>query len=454
MLFNYFLKQLQQYNWHNSKIIIAVSGGLDSMSLALLFLEATNYFKNRPDEHPGFKIAIAHCNFQLRGESSDLDAVLVKEWAENNNVPFFQQDFDTKKIIEQEGDNVQIVARKLRYDWFADLLSELNFDFIATAHHLEDSVETLLMNFFKGTGIAGVHGILAQQNKIIRPLLPFTKEALKEYALSKNLIWREDVSNQKTDYLRNKIRLELIPEIEKVFPNAKQSLYQNSLRFAEVEALYHQSIAQYRKKLLEKRKEEYYISLRKLENCKPIATICLELLKPFGLQVAQIPDVLKLIKSESGKFIQLPNWKLIKDRRFFILAKNKEAESTLIVIEEAEKKIIHNDFVLKIAAVKEIPPKKQIKESDLFIDKKLLSFPLYLRPWREGDYFYPLGMDMKKKKVKKVLIDMKMPIHEKEKVWVIESAKKIVWLCGIRADERFKVDLNTQEMLHLQFENK
>ncbi len=454
MLFKSFLQQLQKYQWNNKKIILAVSGGLDSLCLAQLFLEAKQYFKKGPKGLAGFDFVIAHCNFQLRAADSDADAALVSAWAEKNGIKYFQNTFDTNAIIKTSGDNVQIVARKLRYDWFEELRKELEFDFIATAHHLQDSVETLLMNFFKGTGILGLHGILPQQNNIIRPLLPFEKEALMEYAQKNNIQWREDVSNQKTDYLRNQVRLELLPKIESVFPKATKALYENSLRFAEVEILYRQAVEHHRKKLLEQRANEYYVAINKLKHCVPLATICLELFKPFGLHTAQLTDVLQLLESESGKYIQLPEWKIIKNRNFLILAKNEIRESGHILIEKEDKFKEHKDFTLKIKLVKSLPPSKQIGEGDLFVDMDLLNFPLVLRPWSSGDYFYPLGMNRKKKKVKKLLIDQKMPIHEKEKVWLIESSQKIIGICGIIADERFKVMPKTKEILHLHFERK
>ncbi len=448
MIENAFLKNIIARQWRHCKIIVAVSGGSDSMALAQLMLRAKNYFSRTPEGIAGFDFVVAHCNFQLRGTDSNLDANLVQEWCLKNDISFCEKKFDTKSIIEKEGGNVQIVARRLRYQWFEELREELNFDCIATAHHQQDSVETLLMNFFTGTGIAGLHGILPEQKRIIRPVLSFTKAALQEYALEKQIAWREDVSNQKTDYLRNKIRLDLIPQLETIFPNVTSSLYQNSLRFGEVE----QSIEKHRKKLLEQRGKIFYIPLRKLINCKPLSTITYELLKPFGLGTAQLNDVLQLIHSDSGRYIDFGNYRLLKDRNFFIITPLEAKESGQIIIEKDTDNITTDQFKLTLKSIAQLPKAAQIKTEDAFVDKAALHFPLYARPWREGDYLYPFGMGMKKKKVKKVLIDLKIPLHEKEKVWVIESNKKIVWVCGIRADERFKVQAKTTEVLHLHFQ--
>lgn len=450
-LFHSFTANLEQQEWRYAKIVLAVSGGIDSMCLAKLFATAKQYFTKSPYGLAGFDFVIAHCNFQLRGADSEQDAALVKEWAAANEIPYYQNTFDTAGIVAEAG-NVQLVARRLRYEWFEALRKELNFDYIATAHHQQDSVETLLMNFFKGTGIEGLHGILPEKGRIIRPLLSFHKTELAAYAAGENISWREDVSNQKTDYLRNKVRLELLPAIESIFPNAVNSLYQNSLRFGEIEQLYKQSIQGYRKKLVEQRGKDLYIPLRKLVHCQPLATIVYELLKPFGLGPNQLHDALQLIDSDSGRYINLEQYRLLKDRNFFIITTIEAGYSENILIEDQVIHIEREQFTLKSKRVDEMPKPAQIAASEAYIDVKALSFPLLLRPWRMGDYLYPIGMGMKKKKVKKLLIDLKIPQHEKEQVWVLESNKKIVWVCGLRSDERFKVGPATKDILHLHFQ--
>lgn len=450
-LFQSFTANLEQQEWRYAKVILAVSGGSDSMCMAQLFAAAKQYFAKSPYGPAGFDFVIAHCNFQLRGQDSAEDAELVKKWATLNEVPYYQNTFDTAGIVAEEG-NVQLVARRLRYEWFEALRKELSFDYIATAHHQLDSVETLLMNFFKGTGIEGLHGILPAKGRIIRPLLTFNKTELAAYAGQEKIDWREDASNQKTDYLRNKVRLELLPAIENIFPNAVHSIYQNSLRFGEVEQLYKQSIQRYRKKLLEQRGKDLYIPLRKLIHCQPLATIVYELLKPFGLGPNQLPDALQLMNSDSGRYINFEHYRLLKDRNFFIITPITADHSENILIETPGMLIEREQFTLQSKRVHELPKPAQIGASDAYIDARLLSFPLLLRPWRMGDYLYPIGMGMKKKKIKKLLIDLKIPQHEKEQVWVIESNKKIVWVCGIRSDERFKVGPATKDILHLHFQ--
>lgn len=450
-LFQSFTATLEQQEWRQAKVILAVSGGIDSMCMAHLYTAAKRYFAKSPYGLAGFDFVIAHCNFGLRGQDSEQDAALVKEWATRNEIPYYQNTFDTPAIVAEDG-NVQIVARRLRYEWFEALRKELNFDYIATAHHQQDSVETLLMNFFKGTGIEGLHGILPEKGRIIRPLLTFSKADLTAYAKAEEVNWREDISNQKTDYLRNKVRLELLPAIESIFPNAVNSIYQNSLRFGEIEQLYKQSIGGYRKKLVEQRGKDLYIQLRKLVHCQPLATIVYELLKPFGLGPNQLHDALQLIDSDSGRYINFEQYRLLKDRNFFIITPIEADHSENILIEDRIVHIDKEQFVFKSKRVNEMPKPAQIAASEAYIDAGSLTFPLLLRPWRMGDYLYPIGMGMKKKKIKKVLIDLKMPQHEKEQVWVLESNKKIVWICGIRSDERFKVSPATKDILHLHFQ--
>lgn len=452
MLERDFYDTLLKYNWRHCKIIVAVSGGVDSMVLLALMHKAKAYFSHSPQGLAGFDFVAAHCNFQLRGPDSDADAQMVADFCHQNNIPLHNIAFETQKIIEEQGGNVQIVARKLRYDWFETLRNQLGYDCIATAHHRQDSVETLLMNFFTGTGIAGLHGILPEQKRIIRPLLSTSKEALRAFAEEQGIQWREDASNQKTDYLRNKLRLSLIPAIESVFPQAVQHLYQNTLRFGEVEQLYRQSIERYRKKLLEKRGKDLYIPLRKLIHCRPLATITYELLRPYGLSSQQLKEALQLIHSDSGRYINMGQHRLIKNRDFFIITEQAEQNSTHILIEPHTRQVTCAHFHLHISETDSLPRPAHISSNDAYIEKRLLQYPLILRPWKEGDYCYPFGMGMKKKKVKKMLIDLKMPIHEKEKVWVIESNKKIVWLCGIRADERFRVRPQSKEIVHLHIE--
>lgn len=429
-----FQKVLKAYSWQQKRILVAVSGGVDSMLLLHLLYQA------------GVSIAIAHCNFGLRHKESDGDEQLVKDWAVKNDVPIFVQHFNTSEILNTQGGNLQEVARKLRYNWFEHLRINEKFDLIATAHHKQDNAETLLINLFKGTGIAGLHGILPQQNYIIRPLLSFSKEDIIEFANAELITWRDDSSNKQDKYLRNALRHHLFPVLENIFPNYLEALAQNAQRFSEVETLYQQSITGYRKKLMEQRGKEWYFPVLKLKHIPALRTILWELLKPFRFSPVQIPDIANLVTAESGKFVASETHKIIKDRNFLIVTPIEPINSDYIWVQENDIHFTCAGFQLSIqrkSGVVAIDTLKQLPKNEIWVDLALLTFPLLLRPWKQGDYFYPIGMQKKKKKVSKILIEQKIPLHQKENVWILESQQKIVWIIGIRADERFKISPKT-----------
>jgi tRNA(Ile)-lysidine synthase len=429
-----------------NKMIVAVSGGLDSMVLACLLHQA------------GVELVIAHCNFGLRGAESDGDEQLVRTWAVEKNIPCYVKKFETKSILEERGGNLQETARVLRYEWFEALRLELGADYIATAHHAQDSVETMLINFFKGTGIAGLHGIQPKNNNLIRPLLSFYKEDIRQYALRGHIPWREDSSNQKDDYTRNAVRLHLLPLVENIFPGALHNLEGNTQRFREVEMLYRESVERYRSKLMEQRGKDWYLPVLKLRNCRPLATIVMELIHPFGFSAAQVPDVLHLLDAETGKYVSSATHRIIRNRNFLIITSVMATESAHILVEEGMPEVALPDMILKLkGGTADTGLMKQVMAAgpgEVYIDKEVLTFPLIVRPWKTGDYFYPLGMNRKKKKVSRFLIDQKIPLHEKPGIYVVESNKKIVWIVGLRLDERFKIKDNTTGYFHISLMQK
>lgn len=435
---------LQQNHWHG-KVVIAVSGGADSMVLAALFHQA-----NRD-------IVLAHFNYGLRKEDSEKDQELVAEWALSNNIPFYFKKFDLGDFLKREGGNLQETARELRYEWLEQIRKELNFDLIATAHHQGDSIETLLINFFKGTGITGLHGILPQKGKVIRPLLSFKKSEVVDFAEVHNVPWRLDKSNEGNDYLRNKIRNQLLPLITEALPSVEDNLQANIKRFSETEILYKESIERYRKKLIEFRGKDRYISILKLRKSPALFSITYELLKPFGFSSGQIQDVLSLLDSESGKMVQSLEYKIIRDRGFLIITPVNTIESTFILIHRNGKKqkiqLPDFKFELEFTEQSNFIDWDQIETAtrqEAYLDLKKIEFPLILRKRKEGDYFYPLGMSGKKKKISHFLRNQKVPLHEKDNIWVLESNKRILWVVGFRIDDRFKMTSECSEFLHLK----
>lgn len=426
---------LLRNNWNNKKIVVAVSGGADSMVLAALLQQA------------GADMVLAHCNFGLRGTESDGDEALVVTWAEAAGVPVYTERFATREILEGGG-NLQETARDLRYAWFESLRTTLGFDLVATGHHQQDVAETVLINLLKGTGIAGLHGILPQQGRIIRPLLAFTKTELLEFAAAHQVPWREDSSNKKDDYVRNQVRHHVLPLAENIVPGAVEHLYKSSLRLQEAELLYQESISRYRRKLIEQRAKEWYIPVLKIRHCRPLATILWELLKPFGFTAAQLPDLQRLLDAETGKYINSATHRIIRNRNFLIVTSLLREESGHVLLEAADREVATAHFRLDIReqVLDETLLRQIMSAADnqaAHLDYGKLEFPLILRPWKTGDYFYPLGMNHKKKKVSRFLIDQKVPLHEKEKIWVLESNKKIAWVIGKRIDERFKIGQGT-----------
>lgn len=419
------------------KYLLAVSGGVDSMVLCHLFLRSSISF------------TVAHCNFQLRANESDQDEAFVADWCKQHKIPFHVKKFDTKTYANENKLSIQVAARNLRYNFFYNTLEKEALDALVTAHHKDDDIETALFHFFRGSGISGLTGIPCENNKIIRPLLDVNKEEIIAYATTHQILFREDSSNQKQDYTRNKLRNHLIPQLEELFPQFKNNIAENIKRFEEVNEIYTQRIEQYRKKLLEKRGRDYYIPILKLNHVTPLLTILYELLKPFGFNSSQTKQTILLMNSESGHFIENDTYRILKNRNFLILAEKNTKASEIILIEKQTEHVATEDFELIIGSITKESFHLKKDHSVCQIDEGLLEFPLILRKYRMGDYMYPLGMK-KKKKIARILIDQKVSAIEKEKIWVLESNKKIVWLVGMRIDERFKVVPHTAQIKTLQ----
>ena len=433
------------------KLLLAVSGGVDSVVLCELCKQS------------GFDFAIAHCNFKLRGEESERDEKFVRELAEKYGVEIFVKEFETEKYAEEKRVGIQEAARNLRYEWFSILIGNMQYaisdeaivncqlpvaNWILTAHHANDNVETLLMNFFKGTGINGLRGILPKQKKIIRPLLFAKKEDLIQFAKENSLTFVEDSSNASDKYTRNYFRNQLIPSIEKVFPQAEDNLLNNIHRFTDIEMLYKQSITLHKKKLLEQKGNEIHIPVLKLLKSEPLPTIVYEIIKSFDFTSAQTEEVIKLLQSDSGKYIQSSSHRILKNRNWLIITPTDTIIAENILIEEKDKTIHFSKGKLKFERL--ISDNCQLTSDNTVaqVDADQITFPLLLRKWKQGDYFYPLGMK-KKRKLSRFFIDQKLYLTEKENAWVLEMSKKIIWVVGRRIDDRFKITPKTKNILKI-----
>lgn len=423
------------------RLLIAVSGGVDSVVLCELC------------KISGYDFAIAHCNFQLRGAESDADELFVKELAAKYNVNIYTRKFDTDKYASDNKLSIQVAARNLRYEWFSQLIAENTnkpINYLLTAHHANDNIETVLMNFFKGTGIAGLQGIQPKSregNLLIRPLLFAKKEELLQYAAENDLTFREDSSNSSDKYTRNYFRNKLIPSLVELYPNVEDNLLGNIGRFRDFYSLYQLSVSNLQKKLMVAKGNEIHIPVLKLLKTPALHTIVYEIIHQFGFTAAQVDDVIKLLKSGSGKYVTSQSHRILHNRNWLIISKLYDNNAANVLIEEEDNSIVFADQKL-IIEYSGIPNKIDTSNSVALLDAGEISFPLLLRKWKKGDYFYPLGMQ-KKKKLSNFFIDNKMSLTQKENTWVIEMDKKIIWVVGQRIDDRFKITGKTIKVLKL-----
>ncbi len=423
------------------RCLLAVSGGIDSVVMCHLFYEA------------GYEFAIAHCNFNLRGAESDADEQLVNALAAKYKVDIFVKSFDTRGYAAEKNISIQLAARELRYAWFEEIRVAQHFDLIATAHHLNDNIETIIYNMVKGSGVRGLRGIPVRNGHIIRPMLFASRQQIEACQIENGLEFREDSSNADDKYTRNKIRHHLIPLMKEINPALEKTWGEKIELFTELEMLYEKEMTRSYKGLFLQRRGDVYIPILKLKKTKNAASILFEYLIDFGFNAMQVEDILGSLNSISGKQFISDKARLIKDRRFLILTQlaNNDFTTQLIQRDDAEVKL--PNAVLKLSVMPAGEVKILTDKSMAFIDVSKLVFPLVVRHWKQGDYFYPFGMKMKKKKLKKFFTDQKVSINEKETVWVVESDKKIVWVAGQRIDERFKVSPQTKEVLKVQLKS-
>jgi len=426
----------------HTKFLLAVSGGVDSVVLLDLLAKSE------------FDFVVAHCNFHLRGEESNRDENFVKTLAEKYQKQIFIQHFDTRYFSQHQKISIEEAARKLRYDWFSTLLNDENIfsktyqnKFIVTAHHANDNIETLLINFFRGTGISGLHGIPARNGNIIRPLLFAKRETIKLYADENNLAWMEDSSNQSEEYTRNFFRQNFLPHVQQYFPKVEDNLLNNIERFKEAETLYRQAIDANKEKLLQPKGNEFFIPILLLQKAVALQTLLWEMLKKFSFTQLQTQEVIKLLGANSGAYIDSATHRIFKNRAHLIITPLQMNLSQQILINESDKKIEFEKGKIFISSENK---NTEIDKSPAIamLDAKNIIFPLLLRKWKEGDYFYPLGMK-KKKKLARFFIDQKLSLSQKENVWVIESNKKIIWIVGLRIDERFKIKSSTSKIIKM-----
>lgn len=430
--------KLNQLINRDDKILLAVSGGVDSMVMLHLFARC------------GYNIGVAHCNFMLRDEESDEDEEMVKREVSKLNIPLFNRQFNTQGEMDRSGDSVQIVARRLRYDWFADLREKHDYTAIATAHHSDDSIETFFINLFRGTGLKGLTGIHAVNGKIIRPLLFASRKEILDYAHSNHICFREDSSNRSTKYLRNKIRLGLIPRIKEMSAKFPELMGANIQRLTSAQIYINKSIEVMRKNIETVDREIVTIDPSGIESGYPIDFIIYELMCRYGFKGTTISDLCKsLERGSTGKRFYSHKWVAIIDRGKIIISKIEESDSCEVEVTDEKYKVNCGNFILHIEHlnIDNISTLQQ-PENIALLDRDKLTFPLKLRRWSAGDTFTPIGMSGHKK-ISDYLIDSKVSMADKSRQFVLLSGEQIVWLVGRRIDSNFKIDSKTENVVKI-----
>lgn len=419
----------------DKKLFLAVSGGLDSMVLLHLF-------KQLP-----FEIAVLHCNFQLRGLESFGDQEFIQKYCKENNIAFFTTHFDTEAFAKDYKLSTQVAARELRYNWFYELLEEENFDYILTAHHADDNLETFIINLTRGTGLEGLTGIPEQNDKIIRPLLPFSREEILKYAEENKIEWREDSSNASTKYLRNKIRHNLVPVLKEINPNFLDAFQKTQSFLQESKEMVEDASIMIYQQVAKEAGDDIHFDLNQLKKLPNYKSYLYQWLNEFGFSAWN--DIYDLVEGQSGKQIFSDDFRLLKNRETMILSPFSEpSEEEAYQINENDSEV---NFPLKMTLCN-VGHTTFDSNRVIFVDADKIQFPLLLRKWKEGDVFQPFGMKGKSKKVSKLFKDEKLSLIEKEKTWLLCSNEQIIWVVGIRQDERFRIKNTTNKILKIELQ--
>lgn len=416
-------------------LLLACSGGVDSIVLVHL-MRALDY-----------NIALAHCNFSLRGKESDKDADFVKNLAKQLSVPVFVETFDTHKYARDLGISTQMAARDLRYAWFDEILENFKFDYILTAHHLDDDLETFFINLSRGSGLRGLSGIPKINKRTIRPLLQISRVEVESYARENTLNWREDKTNLETDYLRNKLRIDVLPKFKQLNPYVLNNYLKSQQILHESYLLLEDYIAIVYKSVVLEHKDSYIIDINKLKQFPNHRALVYELFKDFGF--TEWDDVYNLLAAQTGKQVFSGSYILLKNRDNLILTKKiAKLDHDEYCIEETSREITFPiNLKFEIGEYIDIDDRNLIQ---INLDK--LTYPLKLRKWRAGDSFKPFGMKGRKK-LSKYFKDEKVARTVKEKTWLLLSEEKIVWVIGFRMDEDFRVNPESKEVLKIKFDD-
>lgn len=416
----------------HAPFLLACSGGVDSVVLAHLLHRMKLPF------------SMAHCNFQLRGNESDADAEFVRYLAQKINVKYFVKRFETEEYVLLNKVSIQEGARILRYRWFDKICTENKLEYIVTAHHADDALETFMFHLSRGAGLNGLTGIPQRNNRILRPLLPFTKETITEFALKEDISWRNDRSNEDTSYFRNKIRHELLPQFTELHPAFLENFRKSIGLLRGSHEMLTEYVTERRKQLELKEGNQTKYPIAGLLDLHPVEAWCYHIFCEYGF--TDWESITGLITGPTGKMVVSPTHQLLKDREYLILRPLEERASDLFEIDEGSAEIAI-PISLKISEEKAMGT---LSPNILYIDKETLNGRLHVRKWQKGDYFYPLGMNGRKL-VSKFFKDLKLSRFEKEEQWILCAGEQIVWIIGLRADDRFKVRPGTNNIIKIEY---
>lgn len=427
--FNHFISN-QELVHKSQKILIAVSGGVDSMCMTELF------------RRNGYDIGLAHLNHGMRGKNSDADEKLCKSYADKYHLEFFSRKIDLSNIKS----NFQSEARRIRYLWLNQILKENEYDLIATAHHKDDQIENFFIRINRNSGLNGLSGIKPKHSNLVRPLLFASKEDILLYAQSENIPFRDDESNAESKYRRNFFRNDIIPAIEKQIPGYKYNIHSTIEKISEANSLLNHLIQNIEEEVTFKENDHVFISLNSLKTFPSPRLILFYILQKYGLNRTQSDN---LFDAETGAVIQSKKLIFLKNRTEIVI-KSRLAKRTSS-IEIALFETSYNIGRLRLLTMSKVDLQAyDNSEDEIFVDANKIKLPLRVRHRQEGDTFYPLGMEMKTKKVKKYLIDIKLNQFEKDEAQLlVDSDDNIIWLIGYRADERFKIDAESTDIIRL-----
>lgn len=424
---------------HDDRILLTVSGGVDSMVMLSLFVRC------------GYAVGVAHCNFQLRGAESDEDELLVRDEAARYGVPWYNRRFETAAEMERTGESMEMAARRLRYAWFDELSRAEGYTAVAIAHHADDSIETFFINLLRGTGLRGLTGISIQVGKVVRPLLFASRREILEYAAANHIPYREDSSNRSTKYLRNKIRLGLIPRIREINPKFTSLMCRNLARLTDAQLFINHGIERIRETAVTSSEGIDTIHLDRIDPAFPQEFVIYELLNSaYGFKGDVIDALCRALgQGASGRRFYARDHVAVTDRGRILVAPIAPDDECLTTVEKGAPRSYCGNAVLyyeycDIDTIKNFGVPEQIAQ----VDADRLQFPLTLRRWREGDWFIPFGMTGRKK-VSDFLIDAKVSLPEKQRQFVLLSGEEIVWLVGRRIDDRYRLTSETENVLRI-----